>query len=292
MASEDLTPQQKLGLAQTFVDLAPPAQESLVLDDVRTLVGASVLTADKEQALLAKAHKAKFAVCNLEGKKVLLTPHAELPGGLFLDPSGPCAFTVDHKTLTGSKAAQPLSPAQQQSISSASALRAEVDGAMQAYCRDYLPSGVVTTYGSTGAGVTVVSCISAKVAELSNYWAGSWTSEWTLEVPAGGAIGQLTGNVKCDVHYFEDGNVQLDDKIVFQCELPAGAGEAWGAFAGKLREFEQGALAKLEDIYTNMSESVLQGLRRRLPVTRTKFDWDKQAVARLAQDLQKAAAIS
>ena len=40
---------------------------------------------------------------------------------------------------------------------------------------------------------------------------------------------------------------------------------------------------------TNMSDSVLQGLRRRLPVTRTKFDWDKLAVAKLAGDLQRAA---
>ena len=57
-----------------------------------------------------------------------------------------------------------------------------------------------------------------------------------------------------------------------------------------LREQEQQFMTKLEDIYSNMSESVLQALRRRLPVTRTKFDWDKLAVAKLASDLQRAAA--
>ena len=38
-------------------------------------------------------------------------------------------------------------------------------------------------------------------------------------------------------------------------------------------------------IYQNMSETVLQGLRRRLPVTRTKFDWDKLSVSRLASEV-------
>jgi len=292
MGDEELTPAQKLKLAESFISLSPPAQESLVLDDVRTLVGASVLTADKERQLLAKVNTAKFAAVQVEGRKVLLTPHGALAGGTFLDPSGPCVLEVDHKALTASKSEQPLRPEQLQSIQGASSLRNEVDAAMQRYASDYLPGGVVTTYGSMGSGVTVVCCMSSRVAELSNYWAGAWTSEWTLEVPGGGAIGTLTGKVKCDVHYFEDGNVQLDDKVAFQCELPAGMSEVGAAFAGKVRDYEQATLAKLEDIYQNMSDTVLQGLRRRLPVTRTKFDWDKLAVARLAQDLQKAAAIS
>ena len=106
----------------------------------------------------------------------------------------------------------------------------------------------------------------------------------------GGSIGVLTGKVVVSVHYFEDGNVQLDDKAVFQCEISATPSEVGTEFVGKVREQEQQFMTKLEDIYSNMSESVLQALRRRLPVTRTKFDWDKLAVAKLASDLQRAAA--
>ena len=117
-------------------------------------------------------------------------------------------------------------------------------------------------------------------------WAGAWRAEWSLEVPMGGSIGTLTGKVVVHVHYFEDGNVQLDDKAAFQCEIPATPSEVGAEFVGKVRASEQAFIAKLEDIYANMSESVLQALRRRLPVTRTKFDWDRLAVARLAADLQ------
>ena len=59
-------------------------------------------------------------------------------------------------------------------------------------------------------------------------------------------------------------------------------------FAKKVAGFEQEFLVKLEEIYQTLSEQVIQSLRRRLPITRTKFDWDKP-VAKLATDVQAQA---
>ena len=106
----------------------------------------------------------------------------------------------------------------------------------------------------------------------------------------GGSIGTLTGKVFVHVHYFEDGNVQLDDKAAFQCEVEATPDKVGAAFKAKVEECEGAFITKLEEIYSKLSEEVLQGLRRRLPVTRQKFDWDKLAVAKLAGDLQRQAA--
>jgi len=228
---------------------------------------------------------------DVNGRKVLITPHGELPGGTFLDPAKGVALDVDHKALTATESSEPLPAATLASLQAASELRSTIDAEMTRYVSTFLPSGVVTTYGSSGAGTKVVCCMSARASELNNYWAGLWLSEWTLEVPTGGSIGTLTGKVAVNVHYFEDGNVQLDDKIVFQCELAATPAEVGPAFVSKVKESEQSFMAKLEDIYSNLSESVLQGLRRRLPVTRMKFDWDKIAVAKLASDLQAAAGL-
>merc|ERR1711918_54533 len=104
----------------------------------------------------------------------------------------------------------------------------------------------------------------------------------------GGSVGQLTGKISVHVHYFEDGNVQLDDKAAFQSEVPAAVDKVGSEFVAVVKKCEQGFMAKLEENYAHMGEKVLQGLRRRLPVTKTKFDWDKLAVARLAADLQAA----
>ena len=111
-------------------------------------------------------------------------------------------------------------------------------------------------------------------------------------MPKGGSIGVITGKVSVHVHYFEDGNVQLDDKAVFQRECPAGTDVVGSEFVAKVKDCEQKFITKFEEIYGNLGDGVLQGLRRRLPITRQKFDWDKLAVAKLAGDLQKAAAIS
>ena len=55
-----------------------------------------------------------------------------------------------------------------------------------------------------------------------------------------------SAQVSCNVHYFEDGNVQLDDKAVFQGEIPATPTEVGAAFAAKVSEYEQAFMSKLE----------------------------------------------
>jgi capping protein alpha len=290
MADEELSPAQKLAIAANFVLNSPPAQISNVMDDVRTLVGPSVLTPDKELALLTRFNKERFAAVDCGGTKVLITPHGEMPNGTFLDPSSGSMMDVDHKALTATKSAEPLSAAVQTSLDGARALRDAIDASMRAYLADRMPGAVHTTYGSTGNGIKVVCCVSGLVSELNNYWAGAWRSEWSLEVPMGGSRGTITGKVAVHVHYFEDGNVQLDDKAVFQGEIEATPEKVGPAFKANVEAQEGKFITKLEEIYAKLSEEVLQGLRRRLPVTRQKFDWDRIAVAKLAGDLQRAAA--
>lgn len=240
-----------------------------------------MLTSDKEAALLAQANKEKFAAVDVGGTQVLLTPHGELPSGEFLDPASGCALVVDHKALTAHKSGTPLSEQQLASAQGAASVRDSVDRAMQRYRSDFLPKGVVTTYGTSGAGTKVVCCVSAINAELTNYWAGQvaatlplhplaprprslpppgalpsappltpptphhqtphhhptpttasqWCSEWILDIPGGGSVGTLTGKVRCAVHYFEDGNVQVPTAATLtsggSAECPFLAAAAW-----------------------------------------------------------------
>ena len=85
------------------------------------------------------------------------------------------------------------------------------------------------------------------------------------------------------MHYFEDGNVQLDDKVVFQTEIEVK--DVGTCFAAKVKELDLQFYAKLEEIYGGLSDEVLKNLRRRLPITGQKFDWDKLAVAGLAKEV-------
>ena len=95
MADEELSPAQKLAIGANFVLASPPAQIANVVDDVRTLVGPAIFTADKEAALLARVNKERFKAVDVGGRKVLLTPHGDRPDGTFLDPAGACALDVE-----------------------------------------------------------------------------------------------------------------------------------------------------------------------------------------------------
>jgi len=292
MGDEDeLTDAQKLSLAQNFITNSPPAQQLKVVEDVRALVGATVLTGANETNMLRMLNTKDFAAVTVPGGgKVLLTPHGELPDGSFLDPAGKQVLRIDHAKVT-CEGVEPMQPDQLAALEAVAQYRDPIDAAMRAHVEDSLPKGALSTYGSSSAasGIEIVCCYASLDSDLSNYWAGRWWGEWRLSARAGGSVGQLTGTMKCNVHYFEDGNVQLTDGSTFQCELPLDkVGEN---FAKKVQQFEQEFLSKLEDIYQTLSEQVIQSLRRRLPITRTKFDWDKHAVAKLAVDLQTQAGL-
>ena len=237
--------------------------------------------------MVQRVNKEHFLCVTVPGteQKVLLTPTGELPGGNYLDPAGKQQLVISHaeQKCTG---VAPLSTEMEAEMSAAESLRSSVDAAMNSYKADKLPDAVVTTYGQKSGGTcTVTCCIGICTMSAANYWAGLWRSEWKLVATDGASSGALTGRVQCNVHYFEDGNVQLDDTKTFSCSVPLSA-DVGAAFRKAVATHEASAMASVEEIYQHMSDSVLAGLRRRLPVTKMKFDWEnKAAVHNLAKDL-------
>jgi capping protein alpha len=91
-----------------------------------------------------------------------------------------------------------------------------------------------------------------------------------------------------DVHYYEDGNVRLlTNKPVSAASVSSGTG------AGVAREIAAGERKYQEELnrsFTSLSEGAFKALRRQLPVTRQKIEWDKVASYRLGQDIGGGAA--
>ena len=54
----------------------------------------------------------------------------------------------------------------------------------------------------------ITICISASKFNPNNFWNGRWRSVWTCTFSPNGKV-QLDGNMKLNVHYYEEGNVQL-----------------------------------------------------------------------------------
>ena len=94
----------------------------------------------------------------------------------------------------------------------------------------------------------------------------------------------LSGTVNVDVHYYEDGNVRLTASKAL--DLPASAARASAPevlrhIAAAERKYQE----ELNRGFAALNEGAFKSLRRQLPVTRQKVEWEKIAGYRLGQDI-------
>jgi hypothetical protein len=88
--------------------------------------------------------------------------------------------------------------------------------------------------------------------------------------------------MKVDVHYYEDGNVRL------LTTKPVSASISSASASTIVREItiaENKYQQEVNKGFANLSEGAFKGLRRQLPITRQKIEWDKIAGYRLGQDI-------
>jgi hypothetical protein len=107
---------------------------------------------------------------------------------------------------------------------------------------------------------------------------GRWRSLYVFSPSAS----SLSGSIKIDVHYYEDGNVRL------LTTKPISASIASASAASIVREIAVAEKKYQEEVnkgFNNLSEGAFKGLRRQLPITRQKIEWDKIAGYRLGQDI-------
>jgi capping protein alpha len=107
---------------------------------------------------------------------------------------------------------------------------------------------------------------------------GRWRSLYIFDPSSS----TLKGSVKVDVHYYEDGNVRLLTDKPVTATVSSGTGTG---IAKEIAALEKKYQEELNRGFTSLSEGAFKGLRRQLPVTRQKIEWDKVASYRLGQDI-------
>lgn len=124
-------------------------------------------------------------------------------------------------------------------------------------------------------GKVVRSFLSAGTNIFRN---GRWRSLYIFDPSAS----SLTGSIKVDVHYYEDGNVRL------LTTKPISASISSASATAIIREITVAEKKYQEEVnkgFNSLSEGAFKGLRRQLPITRQKIEWDKIAGYRLGQDI-------
>lgn len=138
----------------------------------------------------------------------------------------------------------------------------ELYGNIKSYQQEYYSSkGVVSALVVTEEGDDLVVRTYAERIDESNCHAGSWTAQWTVM-----SSGQVKGTVKVHALCYEEGSIQLHSTRDFGPSSTTNVVKQIG-------DWEQQVVDSISELYVSMGEK-LRSLRRVMPVTRTKMDWN------------------
>jgi capping protein alpha len=264
----EIPDEEKLAIATHFLLSSPPAEVKEVLSDVKVVLNPPTLMTDGVlKGIFRKYNTQNFEVVDGEGTPVLLSEFGELDAKHYLTGRGE-VFVVDHVAQKGTKATDgpTFTPGPME------ATRDALQKVMEEYATTQFSDGSATV-AVYEKGSELVVLVSGSKANLRNYWSGKWRSEWHVD-PKGKTV---KGKVRILIHYFEDGNVQLDQNKDIDKAGVTAKGSDEKSFAEGVKSFisaQEGAIQEtLEEMYQNMSVETFKDMRRILPIAKTKMDW-------------------
>ncbi|CAI5720580.1 unnamed protein product [Hyaloperonospora brassicae] len=263
---EGASDEEKLQIAQRFILDSPPGQAHEVLRDVAKIVPPHVLSDEALREVLQAYNVETSIPVDVPDAdyKILICKEAEVDATHYVDPIGNRVLGFDHM--------------KQQVVPEDVA---------------ELPEAMITDFeherGTAGVyvvGTKLVVKLCTERVNLRNFWGGRWKSRWEVDLTAD--PGTVKGSIELHVHYFENGNLQLqsskDVEEAITIQQPGGLGDA---LLRVMKEAEDDLQMNLEDMYINMSEETFKEMRRVMPVTQTKMEWSLHA-HRTAKDLGRS----
>ncbi|RMZ90710.1 hypothetical protein DV736_g2044, partial [Chaetothyriales sp. CBS 134916] len=258
-------------ICSSFILGSPPGELTEVINDIKTL------TSDDEPGLInrlkpaiQKYNEEQLVCVKLPGasQHVVISSHNRLPDGRYYDTHSKTAFQFDHLTSTASHA-------QSYTHDSAahSALITSLNAALSRHFAEHYPpstsSGFLVCTSAVDDEATIAIILSTTKSSPSNFLSARWRSSF-LYSPASKT---LRGSIQISVHYYEDGNVALTTvKSVPDTALESAGAEA---IVGKIAAIEKQYQEQVNRTFVSMNEQGFKALRRQLPVTRQKVEWEK-----------------
>ncbi|KAI6221130.1 F-actin-capping protein subunit alpha [Aphelenchoides besseyi] len=285
MTTEEMvTDTEKLRIAAQLVQEAPPGEFNEVWNDVRVLLSDDNLMSQCTPAA-AQYHKDQLMAVRYgnDQHQTLLTNYNELPEGRFFDPVTKKSFKFNFMSKVASDV-QPFEPphVDEKLETFRKAVQTELDSYIQEH---YHKSGVGVVFVYNGH---LAITIESHLFQQKNYWNGRWRSQWEIPPLDKNTTIDIKGISRINVHYYEDGNVQLCTKkdLTAQAKYSSDANETAKNVLAAIEKAESHFENAVLQNYNVMSDNTFKMLRRRLPITRSKFDWQNCHSYRIAQEIK------
>jgi capping protein alpha len=262
-----------LSTVESFVEGAPPGELADVVADIKALTVNDPSLVSQLAPAFEKYNEEQFVTTKLPGssQQVIISSHNSLGDGRYYDVESSSSFAFDHTT-------QKASAAQSHVLEGAQADLAKLTlKSLATYAKEHYANASYGVYPIENDSKLAVIIVANKYSP-NNFWNGRWRSLYIFDPSAG----SLEGSVKVDVHYYEDGNVRLLTNKAITSSVPSGTG---AAISREISTAEKKYQEELNRGFSSLSEGAFKALRRQLPVTRQKIEWDKVASYRVGQDI-------
>ncbi|KAI1307274.1 F-actin-capping protein subunit alpha [Halotydeus destructor] len=275
----------KIRIVGDFILNAPPGEVREVLNDVRLLLNNDTLLKENVSSVLAQYSKEQLTSVTINGSEhpTLVTEFNDLGGSRFFDPRSKQSFKYDHlrEEATDLMSHEPDETAEP--------WRSALEQTLTTYAKDHYYHGVASVFGSSENGdITLTGCIEDHQFQPKNYWNGRWRSVWTVSFNPSSDKAELSGKIDVQVHYYEDGNVQLvSSKEVKEPIVISNESALAKDFVELVNSAEKDYQVAVSENYQTMSKTTFKALRRALPVTNSKIDWSKIMSYRIGSELKQ-----
>ena len=132
------------------------------------------------------------------------------------------------------------------------------------YGEDYYPSTFAFTIIPTEDEELRIIIIGQR-ANHDNFYTGQWKSNYLISKNL-----NISGEIKLDIHYFEDGNVRL--KFIEEISDIKIDNSSSSKIVNFINDQENKVVIKIVDQFNNLNQQSFKNLRRLLPVTRSKIN--------------------